>query len=124
MLLFQVQCWYGVRGSGDVWVCGSSEQNIAADFEADDGRDTRGVTRTDLASGGEYKRALQELDDDGALLFNSDETEPSVPDHFSHFFCHQVPGVNLPVSQLAYFFIAILVSGVIHEFGHGVAALR
>ena len=39
--------------------------------------------------------------------------------------CHdQVPGVNLPVSQLAYFFSAILVSGVIHEFGHGVAALR
>ncbi|XP_012675652.1 membrane-bound transcription factor site-2 protease isoform X2 [Clupea harengus] len=35
-----------------------------------------------------------------------------------------VPGVNLPVSQLAYFFSAILVSGVIHEFGHGVAALR
>ncbi|XP_062377534.1 membrane-bound transcription factor site-2 protease isoform X2 [Sardina pilchardus] len=35
-----------------------------------------------------------------------------------------VPGVNLPVSQLAYFFTAILVSGVIHEFGHGVAALR
>lgn len=35
-----------------------------------------------------------------------------------------VPGVNLPVSQLAYFFIAILVSGLIHEFGHGVAALR
>ncbi|XP_056595031.1 membrane-bound transcription factor site-2 protease isoform X1 [Triplophysa dalaica] len=35
-----------------------------------------------------------------------------------------VPGVNLPVSQLAYFFIAILISGVIHEFGHGVAALR
>ncbi|XP_023700944.1 membrane-bound transcription factor site-2 protease [Paramormyrops kingsleyae] len=35
-----------------------------------------------------------------------------------------VPGVNLPVSQLTYFFVAILVSGVIHEFGHGVAALR
>ncbi|XP_006627811.1 membrane-bound transcription factor site-2 protease isoform X1 [Lepisosteus oculatus] len=35
-----------------------------------------------------------------------------------------VPGVNLPVSQLAYFFIAILISGVIHEFGHGVAAIR
>ncbi|KAL4624894.1 membrane-bound transcription factor site-2 protease isoform X2 [Arapaima gigas] len=35
-----------------------------------------------------------------------------------------VPGVNLPFSQLAYFFIAILVSGIIHEFGHGVAALR
>ncbi|MBN3299158.1 MBTP2 protease, partial [Amia calva] len=35
-----------------------------------------------------------------------------------------VPGVNLPVSQLAYFFTAILISGVIHEFGHGVAAIR
>lgn len=35
-----------------------------------------------------------------------------------------VPGVNLPVSQLAYFFIAILISGVIHEIGHGVAAVR
>ncbi|NXD06698.1 MBTP2 protease, partial [Nothocercus nigrocapillus] len=36
----------------------------------------------------------------------------------------QVPGVNLPVSQLAYFFSAILISGVIHEVGHGVAAIR
>ncbi|XP_043928221.1 membrane-bound transcription factor site-2 protease [Protopterus annectens] len=35
-----------------------------------------------------------------------------------------VPGVNLPVSQLAYFFFAILISGVIHEIGHGVAAIR
>ncbi|OXB63537.1 hypothetical protein ASZ78_006066 [Callipepla squamata] len=35
-----------------------------------------------------------------------------------------VPGVNLPVSQLTYFFSAILVSGVIHEVGHGVAAIR
>ncbi|XP_028824363.1 membrane-bound transcription factor site-2 protease isoform X2 [Denticeps clupeoides] len=35
-----------------------------------------------------------------------------------------VPGVNLPVGQLAYFFFAILISGVVHEFGHGVAALR
>ncbi|XP_029104551.1 membrane-bound transcription factor site-2 protease isoform X4 [Scleropages formosus] len=35
-----------------------------------------------------------------------------------------VPGVNLPVSQLTYFFVAILLSGIIHEFGHGVAALR
>uniref|UniRef100_A0A671QJG1 Membrane-bound transcription factor site-2 protease n=1 Tax=Sinocyclocheilus anshuiensis TaxID=1608454 RepID=A0A671QJG1_9TELE len=31
-----------------------------------------------------------------------------------------VPGVNLPVSQLAYFFIAILVSGVIHEFVYNI----
>ncbi|XP_068200100.1 membrane-bound transcription factor site-2 protease isoform X2 [Antennarius striatus] len=35
-----------------------------------------------------------------------------------------VPGVNLPSSQLAYFFIALLLSGVIHELGHAVAALR
>lgn len=36
----------------------------------------------------------------------------------------QVPGVNIPTSQLAYFFIALLLSGVIHELGHAVAALR
>ncbi|KAG8009611.1 Membrane-bound transcription factor site-2 protease [Nibea albiflora] len=35
-----------------------------------------------------------------------------------------VPGVNLPTSQLAYFFIALMLSGVIHELGHAVAALR
>ncbi|XP_044139893.1 membrane-bound transcription factor site-2 protease [Bufo gargarizans] len=35
-----------------------------------------------------------------------------------------VPGVNLPISQLTYFFSAILISGVIHEVGHGVAAVR
>nr|XP_048718869.1 membrane-bound transcription factor site-2 protease isoform X2 [Caretta caretta] len=35
-----------------------------------------------------------------------------------------VPGVNLPISQLTYFFTAILISGVIHEVGHGVAAIR
>ncbi|XP_076026539.1 membrane-bound transcription factor site-2 protease [Genypterus blacodes] len=35
-----------------------------------------------------------------------------------------VPGVNLPTSQLGYFFSALLLSGVIHELGHAVAALR
>uniref|UniRef100_A0A9R1SFD0 Membrane-bound transcription factor site-2 protease n=2 Tax=Cyprinus carpio TaxID=7962 RepID=A0A9R1SFD0_CYPCA len=35
-----------------------------------------------------------------------------------------IPGNFVFSFQLAYFFIAILVSGVIHEFGHGVAALR
>nr|CBN82180.1 Membrane-bound transcription factor site-2 protease [Dicentrarchus labrax] len=39
-------------------------------------------------------------------------------------FITQVPGVNLPTSQLAYFFTALLLSGVIHELGHAVAALR
>ncbi|NWS38718.1 MBTP2 protease, partial [Probosciger aterrimus] len=44
--------------------------------------------------------------------------------------CHKlstfgvVPGVNLPVSQLTYFFSATLISGVLHEVGHGVAAIR
>ncbi|KAM9712932.1 membrane-bound transcription factor site-2 protease [Menidia menidia] len=35
-----------------------------------------------------------------------------------------VPGVNLPTSQLAYFFSALLLSGILHELGHAVAALR
>ncbi|XP_053313256.1 membrane-bound transcription factor site-2 protease [Spea bombifrons] len=35
-----------------------------------------------------------------------------------------VPGVNLPISQLSYFFSAIFISGVIHEIGHGMAAVR
>ncbi|XP_056440625.1 membrane-bound transcription factor site-2 protease isoform X1 [Gadus chalcogrammus] len=35
-----------------------------------------------------------------------------------------IPGVNLPTSQLLYFFSALLLSGVIHELGHAVAALR
>ncbi|KAM9333047.1 LOW QUALITY PROTEIN: membrane-bound transcription factor site-2 protease [Pholidichthys leucotaenia] len=35
-----------------------------------------------------------------------------------------VPGVNLPTSQLAYFFMALLLSGVIPELGHAVAAMR
>nr|XP_057916955.1 membrane-bound transcription factor site-2 protease-like [Doryrhamphus excisus] len=35
-----------------------------------------------------------------------------------------VPGVNLPTSHLAYFFLALLLSGVIHELGHAVAAMR
>ncbi|XP_069745591.1 membrane-bound transcription factor site-2 protease isoform X2 [Narcine bancroftii] len=35
-----------------------------------------------------------------------------------------VPGVNLPASQLVYFFSVILISGIIHEIGHGVAAVR
>ncbi|KFP25098.1 Membrane-bound transcription factor site-2 protease, partial [Colius striatus] len=44
--------------------------------------------------------------------------------HANTVYCKHVPGVNLPVSQLTYFFSAILISGVIHEIGHGVAAIR
>ncbi|KAF0028478.1 hypothetical protein F2P81_019565 [Scophthalmus maximus] len=40
------------------------------------------------------------------------------------FYNKKVPGVNLPTNQLAYFFTALLLSGVIHELGHAVAALR
>lgn len=34
----------------------------------------------------------------------------------------QLPGVNLPVNQLAYFFVALAVAGIVHEFGHAIAA--
>ncbi|KAI8921142.1 peptidase family M50-domain-containing protein [Powellomyces hirtus] len=34
-----------------------------------------------------------------------------------------IPGVNLPLSQLPYYFAALFVSGVIHEFGHALAAV-
>jgi len=35
-----------------------------------------------------------------------------------------IPGVNVPTNQLAYYFLAILVSSVLHEFGHAIAGLR
>ncbi|XP_077480674.1 membrane-bound transcription factor site-2 protease [Stigmatopora argus] len=35
-----------------------------------------------------------------------------------------VPGVNLPTSHLGYFFLALLLSGIVHELGHAVAAIR
>ena len=41
-----------------------------------------------------------------------------------HCFFEQVPGINLPVNQLTYFFAAVLISGVVHEIGHGIAAIR
>eukprot|EP01124_Arcella_intermedia_P036077 TRINITY_DN9372_c2_g1_i1.p1 TRINITY_DN9372_c2_g1~~TRINITY_DN9372_c2_g1_i1.p1 ORF type:complete len:460 (-),score=59.15 TRINITY_DN9372_c2_g1_i1:135-1514(-) len=34
-----------------------------------------------------------------------------------------LPGVNIPNSQLPYYFVALLVSGLIHEIGHGIAAI-
>ena len=35
-----------------------------------------------------------------------------------------VPGVNLPINDMGYVFFAILVSGVLHEAGHAIAAIR
>ncbi|KAL6076954.1 Membrane-bound transcription factor site-2 protease [Balamuthia mandrillaris] len=32
-----------------------------------------------------------------------------------------IPGVNVPSSQVPYYLIALLVSGIIHEFGHAIA---
>ncbi|XP_067675521.1 membrane-bound transcription factor site-2 protease-like [Haliotis asinina] len=42
---------------------------------------------------------------------------------------HQVltpvmPGVNLPTSQIWYYLLTLLVCGILHEFGHAVAAVR
>lgn len=33
----------------------------------------------------------------------------------------EVPGVNLPSSDLLYYFVALLFSGIFHEFGHALA---
>jgi S2P endopeptidase len=35
----------------------------------------------------------------------------------------QIPGVNVPTTQLWYFFIALLFSGIFHEIGHAIAAV-
>uniref|UniRef100_A0A8C6SJF1 Membrane-bound transcription factor site-2 protease n=1 Tax=Neogobius melanostomus TaxID=47308 RepID=A0A8C6SJF1_9GOBI len=56
--------------------------------------------------------------------FSTSHRRLSLFNLFTSLFSVQVPGVNLPTSQLAYFFIALLLSGVIHELGHAVAALR
>eukprot|EP01126_Amoeba_proteus_P045639 TRINITY_DN5124_c0_g1_i10.p1 TRINITY_DN5124_c0_g1~~TRINITY_DN5124_c0_g1_i10.p1 ORF type:complete len:374 (-),score=50.57 TRINITY_DN5124_c0_g1_i10:888-2009(-) len=34
-----------------------------------------------------------------------------------------LPGVNIPYSQLMYYFVSLLISGIIHEFGHAIAAV-
>ncbi|KAJ3156231.1 Membrane-bound transcription factor site-2 protease [Geranomyces michiganensis] len=34
-----------------------------------------------------------------------------------------IPGVNIPLSQLPHYFAALLLAGVVHEFGHAVAAV-
>ena len=35
-----------------------------------------------------------------------------------------LPGVNLPSNQRVYYFLALFICGIIHEFGHGIAASR
>ncbi|XP_070567496.1 membrane-bound transcription factor site-2 protease-like isoform X2 [Ptychodera flava] len=35
-----------------------------------------------------------------------------------------MPGINLPMSQILYYFVTLSVCGILHEFGHAVAAVR
>ena len=35
-----------------------------------------------------------------------------------------VPGVNLPIDDIGYLAIAILLAGILHEIGHAIAATR
>lgn len=36
----------------------------------------------------------------------------------------QMPGVNLPASQVSYYLFTLLVCGILHEIGHAIAAVR
>ena len=36
----------------------------------------------------------------------------------------KMPGVNLPMSQIYYYLLTLLVCGVLHEVGHAIAAVR
>ena len=38
--------------------------------------------------------------------------------------CFQMPGVNLPASQVSYYLLTLLVCGILHEIGHAIAAVR
>ncbi|KAJ1568624.1 Membrane-bound transcription factor site-2 protease [Cladochytrium tenue] len=40
----------------------------------------------------------------------------------THFLVSLIPGVNLPIYALGYYFVALLISVVVHEAGHAVAA--
>jgi len=35
----------------------------------------------------------------------------------------QIPGVNLPATEAGYYFVALMLSGVLHEIGHAMAAV-
>ncbi|XP_014787252.1 membrane-bound transcription factor site-2 protease [Octopus bimaculoides] len=35
-----------------------------------------------------------------------------------------MPGVNLPTSQMSYYLLTLLICGILHEFGHALAAVR
>ena len=35
-----------------------------------------------------------------------------------------MPGVNVPWSQVLYYLVTLTISGVFHEFGHAISAVR
>ena len=39
-------------------------------------------------------------------------------------FQSQMPGVNVPWSQVLYYLVTLTISGVFHEFGHAISAVR
>lgn len=43
---------------------------------------------------------------------------------YSIIFVLKIPGVNIPTSQLGYYFVALAFSGIIHEIGHALATTR
>ena len=43
---------------------------------------------------------------------------------FSLYAYFQMPGVNLPVSQIWYYMLTLLICGILHEVGHAIAAVR
>jgi len=55
------------------------------------------------------------------------EYEESFAEHtakkYNQFLVSIIPGINLPLWHIGYYFLAALLSGIIHEFGHAIAAL-
>ena len=48
---------------------------------------------------------------------------PFFADHLC-VLCCQMPGVNLPMGQVGYYLLTLLICGVLHEVGHAIAAIR
>ncbi|KAK9761461.1 hypothetical protein K7432_013628 [Basidiobolus ranarum] len=44
-------------------------------------------------------------------------------DHSGQLIIPMIPGVTLPLSHVAYYLVALLLSGIVHEVGHSIAAM-
>ncbi|ORX57904.1 hypothetical protein BCR36DRAFT_402262 [Piromyces finnis] len=55
------------------------------------------------------------------------EYEESFTEHtakkYNQFLVSVIPGINLPLCHIGYYILAVFLSGIIHEFGHAIAAL-